>query len=72
VLAVAWSPDGRRLASASSDQTVRLWDAATGQPLATLTGHTSYVLAVAWSPDGRRLASASSDMTVRLWWAGEG
>jgi WD40 repeat protein len=55
---VAFSPDGRRLASASPDQTVRVWDAATGQELLTLKGHTSHVNGVAFSPDGRRLASA--------------
>src|SRR5262249_26167917 len=63
---VAYSPDGRRLASAS-DATVRLWDAATGQEILTLRGHTARGLRVASSPDGRRLASASQDRTVRLW-----
>jgi WD40 repeat protein len=67
VSAVAFSPDGRRLASASDDGTVRLWDPATGATLATLAGHTRRVFAVAFSPDGRRLASASDDGTVRLW-----
>jgi WD40 repeat protein len=59
--------DGQRLASASSDQTVRLWDPATGTAQATLTGHAEAVTAVAFSPDGQRLASASWDQTVRVW-----
>ena len=67
VLAVAFSPDGRLLASWSYDQTVRLWDPATGEHRHTLTGHTNQVSAVAFSPDGRLLASSSNDETVRLW-----
>jgi WD40 repeat protein len=65
--AVAWSPDGTRLASASDDKTVRLWDPATGDQLSTLTGHARGVDGVVWSPDGTRLASVSQDGTVRLW-----
>ena len=67
VWSVAFSPDGKLLASASRDKTVRLWDPATGAALQTLEGHRDSVLSVAFSPDGKLLASASHDETVRLW-----
>ncbi len=72
VSSVVFSPDGQRLASGSSDKTIRLWDAATGTELRTLTGHADSVSSVVFSPDGQRLASGSSDKTIRLWDAATG
>ena len=67
VWAVAFSPDGHRLASVSNDNTLRLWDPRTGASCGILKGHSDSVSAVAFSPGGHRLASASDDNTVRLW-----
>ena len=67
VWGVAFSPDGRLLATTSIDKTARLWDPATGDCLRTLAGHTDRVRGVAFSPDGRLLATTSSDKTARLW-----
>ena len=66
VFGVAFSPDGQRIASASSDKTVKLWSL-DGKLLQTFTGHSDRVWGVAFSPDGQRIASASSDKTVKLW-----
>jgi WD40 repeat protein len=70
VLSVAFSPDGRTLATGSGDASVRLWEIATGRRTAKLTDHTWPVLSVVFAPDGRTLATSSGDDTVRLWLVG--
>ncbi|KAJ1709082.1 hypothetical protein NYO67_8749 [Aspergillus flavus] len=67
VNSVAFSSDGRLLASGSEDMTVRLWDTATGTYQQTLNGHSDRIHSVAFLPNGRLLASGSEDRTVRLW-----
>ena len=67
VLSVAFSPDGKTLASGSEDGTIRLWDVDTAHHIATLKGHRNNVKSVAFSPDGQTLASGSWDETIRLW-----
>jgi tetratricopeptide (TPR) repeat protein len=64
---VAFSPDGSRLASASADQTIKLWDTEAGRELLTLTGHTTVVRRVGFSPDGRWLVSVDWDGTALVW-----
>ncbi len=64
---MAFSPDGKTLASASEDNTIKLWDMATGKEQTTLKGHGNWVQSVAFSPDGKTLASGSIDKTIKLW-----
>jgi WD40 repeat protein len=67
VAALAFSPDGKSLATASEDKFVRLWDVAGGKELRRFAGHQSAVLAVAFSRDGKNLATGGADASVRLW-----
>ena len=67
VESVAFSPDGTRIATASGDNTVRVWNAQTGESIHTLDAHTNDAYAVAFSPDGSRIASGAADDVIRIW-----
>ena len=67
VITAAFSPDGRRIVTASEDGTARVWDSETGRELDVLKGHIGAVYSAAFSPDGRRIVTASIDRTARVW-----
>jgi len=67
VYSVAFSPDGKTLASGSGDNTIRLWDVGSGRLIRSMAGHAGPVHSVAFSPDGKMIASASEDKTIKLW-----
>ena len=72
ILAVAYSPDGRRIVTGSADNSARVWDSETGQELFPLTGHSDSVRSVAFSSDGQRIVTGSWDRTIRVWEAATG
>src|SRR5579885_2560708 len=72
IFALAFSPDGSKLASGSKDKTVRLWDVKEGTSERTLTGHTKDICGVAFSPDGKQLVTASLDHTAKIWSVSDG
>jgi WD40 repeat protein len=67
VFGVAFSPDGRQLASAAADKTIRVLDVATGELVRSLEGHTHHVLSLDWQDDGQTIASASADQSIKVW-----
>ena len=67
VMGVSWSPDGKYIATASDDHTVKVWNAQSGALVCTYTGHSDEVYALAWSPNGKFIASGGGDNTIQVW-----
>ncbi len=67
ILSVAFSPDGKKLATGSFDKSAKIWDLKSGKNISTLQGHSSYVRSVAFSPDGKKLATGSNDNSAKIW-----
>ena len=72
ITSVAYSPDGKKIISGSWDNTIKIWDANTGECLKTLEGHSNVVRSVAYSPDGTKIISGSTDKTIKIWNANRG
>ncbi|HVT14686.1 MAG TPA: WD40 repeat domain-containing protein [Thermoanaerobaculia bacterium] len=72
VLFAAWSPNGKRIVTTGADRTARIWDAASGEQLALMSGDEDWVWSAAWSPDGSRIVTAGADRVARVWDAGTG
>jgi len=72
VTSVAYSPDGQRIVTGSTDGTAKVWEAATGKELLTLKGHRGGIFSVAYSPDGQRILTGSQDNTAKVWEAATG
>ncbi|MBC7777583.1 MAG: TIR domain-containing protein [Phycisphaerae bacterium] len=72
IFGIAFSPDGKKIASGSGNNTIKIWDAGSGENTATLEGHTSAVYSVSFSPDGKKIASGSNDKTIKIWDADSG
>jgi WD40 repeat protein len=67
VYSIVFSPDGKTLASAGVDGTIKLWELSTGKELCTLTGHSGVIYSIAFSPDGKTIVSGSHDKTIKVW-----
>lgn len=67
ILSATFSPDGQYILTGSKDKSARIWDAATGQPIQTLTGHSASILSVAWQPNGQHVLTGSQDGSARIW-----
>jgi WD40 repeat protein len=67
IFGMAFSPDGKAIATANADKTVKIMDRASGKLLKTLSGHTAEAYALTYSPDGKKIVSASRDNSLKLW-----